>query len=118
MPFADGDVTLVLLVIHIAQMFPVFSIIIMGSIRGFTVVFGEDGIPYRRSIIVDVNSKGSEVLLDIIEVETPEHMPSNLLVRIIYLCLIILLNEVTNEPVGFRDGLVAGVVSTRPILGG
>ena len=56
-PLADGDVTLVHLIINIAQMFPVLAIVVLGSVGGFTIVFGENGIPDRRSIIIDVDGE-------------------------------------------------------------
>ena len=57
MPLPDGDVALIHLVIHIANVFPVLAIIVLGSVGGFTVVFGEDGVPDRGSVVVDVDSK-------------------------------------------------------------
>ena len=91
------------------------AVMVMGPVNGLAIVFGQDSVPDQGGVIVNVDGERGQIFLDGIKIKTSENMSCNIFIWIIILRIIILLNIVSNKPVGLRDDLVDRVVPTRSV---
>ena len=101
------------MIIIVVKMLPVFAI--ESPIFRVPIMLSEDSVPDQREIVVDVDGEGREVLLYVLKIEAPKHMPSDFFLSVITLGLIELLNKVTNNPICLSDCLISGIVTSRTI---
>ena len=90
----------------LVQVFLVLAVMVMGPVNGLPIVFGQDSVPDQGGVIVNVDGERGQIFLDGIKIKTSENMSCIIILRII-----ILLNIVSNKPVGLRDDLVDRVES-------
>ena len=82
MLLAYGVVAVVGVVNRVVAVLPVLTVTF--PINRFSIVLGEDTVPDRREIVVDLDSEGKEVLFYVIKVEAIKGMSGNLFLRVTF----------------------------------
>ena len=75
MPLTNSDDSFVPMIIIVVTMLPVFAI--ESPIFRVPIMLSKDSVPDQREIVVDVDGEGREVLLYVVKIEAPKHIPSN-----------------------------------------